>query len=83
MEVTAERAFLSAMGGGCRAPFAAHASWSRGELAVEAAALHPDGEAILRDRLVGRDEDADAIGRRLAGRLLERGAEALATIPEA
>jgi hydroxymethylbilane synthase len=82
MEVTAERAFLSAMGGGCRAPFAAHASWSRGELAVEAAALHPDGEAIVRDRLIGRDEDADAIGHRLARRLLERGAEALATIPE-
>lgn len=83
VEVTAERAFLSAMGGGCRAPFAAHASWSRGELAVEAAALHPDGAAILRDRLVGRDEDADAIGRRLARRLLERGAEALATSTEA
>jgi hydroxymethylbilane synthase len=81
MEVTAERAFLSAMGGGCRAPFAAHASWSRGELAVEAAALHPDGEAILRDRIVGRDEDAVAIGERLARRLLARGAERLASVP--
>jgi hydroxymethylbilane synthase len=81
MEVTAERAFLSAMGGGCRAPFAAHASWSRGELAVEAAALHPDGEAILRDRIVGRDENAVAIGERLARRLLARGAEGLASAP--
>lgn len=78
MEVTAERAFLSAMGGGCRAPFAAHASWSRGELAVEAAALRPDGGAILRDRLVGSDEDAVAIGGRIARRLLERGAASLA-----
>ena len=78
LEVTAERAFLAAMGGGCRAPFAAHASWSRGELAVEAAALHPDGAAIVRDRVVGRDEDAVAIGERLARRLLERGAEGLA-----
>lgn len=78
MEVTAERAFLSAMGGGCSAPFAAHASWSRGELAVEAAALRPDGGAILRDRLVGSDEDAVAIGGRIARRLLERGAASLA-----
>lgn len=78
MELTAERAFLSAMGGGCRAPFAAHASWSRGELAVEAAALRPDGGAILRDRLVGSDEDAVAIGGRIARRLLERGAASLA-----
>ena len=83
MEVTSERAFLAAMGGGCRAPFAAHASWSRGELAVEAAALHPDGEAILRDRIVGRDEDAVAIGERLARRLLDLGAEGLASAPGA
>jgi hydroxymethylbilane synthase len=74
MEVTAERAFLRAMGGGCRAPFAAHASWSRGELSLEGAALEPDGGAIVRDRLVGPDEDAVALGERLARRLLERGA---------
>ena len=74
MEVTAERAFLRAMGGGCRAPFAAHASWSQGELALDGAALEPDGGAIVRDRIVGRDEDAVALGERLARRLLERGA---------
>jgi hydroxymethylbilane synthase len=74
MEVTAERAFLGAMGGGCRAPFAAHASWSRGELSLDGAALEPDGGAIVRDRLVGPDEDAVALGERLARRLLERGA---------
>ena len=74
LEVTAERAFLRAMGGGCRAPFAAHASWSQGELSLDGAALEPDGGAIVRDRLVGPDEDAVALGERLARRLLERGA---------
>jgi hydroxymethylbilane synthase len=74
MEVMAERAFLRAMGGGCRAPFAAHASWSQGELSMDGAALEPDGGAIVRDRLVGPDEDAVALGERLARRLLERGA---------
>lgn len=83
MELMAERAFLSAMGGGCRAPFAAHASWSRGELAIEAAALRSDGGAILRDRLVGSDEDAVAIGERIARRLLERGAASLASEADA
>lgn len=78
MEVTAERAFLRAMGGGCRAPFAAHASWFRGELSMEAAALSPAGSGILRDRLVASDEEAGALGERLARRLLDRGAERLA-----
>jgi porphobilinogen deaminase len=62
MEVTAERAFLRTMGGGCRTPFAAHASWSRSELSLDGAALEPDGGAIVRDRLVGPDEDAVALG---------------------
>ena len=78
MEVTAERAFLRAMGGGCRAPFAAHASWFQGELAMDAAALSPAGTGILRERLVARDEEAGALGERLARRLLDRGAERLA-----
>lgn len=79
MEVVAERAFLRAMGGGCRAPLAAHASWFSGELAVDAAALSAEGEEILRDRLIGPDEDAAALGERLARRLIDRGAEGLAT----
>ena len=79
MEVDAERAFLRAMGGGCRAPLAAHASWFSGELAVDAAALAVEGEEILRDRLIGPDEDAAALGERLARRLIDRGAGRLAT----
>jgi hydroxymethylbilane synthase len=76
--VTAERAFLAAMGGGCRAPFAAHARWSEGRLAIEAAALRPDGRAILRDLLEGAEEEAESLGVRVAELLLERGAAELA-----
>lgn len=78
-EVTAERAFLRAMGGGCRAPFAAHGRWSGGQLSVEAAALSLDGATILRERLSGPDADAESIGERLAHRLLEQGAARLAS----
>jgi hydroxymethylbilane synthase len=76
--VASERRFLAAIGGGCRAPFAAHA-WSRGErLTITGAALSPDGRAIVRDEVEGGAEEAEAIGIELAERLLACGAERLA-----
>lgn len=76
--VTAERAFLAAMGGGCRVPFAAHAVAADDGLTIEAAALRPDGGAIVRDRLVGSGEEAASLGERIAELLLGRGAAELA-----
>jgi hydroxymethylbilane synthase len=75
--VIAERAFLAAMGGGCRAPFAAHARWAEDRLVIEAAALRPDGRAILRDQLEGVAEEPESLGVRVAELLLERGAAEL------
>lgn len=77
LAVIAERAFLRAMGGGCRVPFAAHAHWSEGRLTIEAAVLKPDGGAVLRDRLTDSGEEPVELGERVAERLLERGAAAL------
>lgn len=76
--VAAERAFLKAMGGGCRAPFAAHARVEAGELVVVGAALDPDGREVVRDTRHGPLERAVELGRSLAGSLMERGAAALA-----
>lgn len=76
--VTAERAFLRAMGGGCRAPFAALAGLAGGRLTIDGAALQPDGRAILTDRLEGSAEAAETLGERLAASLLSRGAAAFA-----
>jgi hydroxymethylbilane synthase len=76
--VTAERAFLAAMGGGCRAPFAAYAVASADRLTIDAAALRPDGGAIVRDRLTGLAEEAASLGERVAALLLGRGAAELA-----
>lgn len=76
--VTAERAFLRAMGGGCRAPFAALAELAGGRLTIDGAALQPDGRAILTDRLEGSAEAAETLGERLAASLLSRGAAAFA-----
>ncbi|MGH7550179.1 MAG: hydroxymethylbilane synthase [Gemmatimonadota bacterium] len=76
--VAAERAFLKAMGGGCRAPFAALARLEAGDLVVRGAALDPDGREVVRDTTRGPLERAVDLGRSLAGTLLERGAAALA-----
>ena len=76
--VLAERAFLTRMGGGCRAPFAAHARMEDGELVARGAALEPRGREILRHTVRGPAEDADPLGRRLAREMLEMGAAALA-----
>ena len=76
--ITAERSFLRAMGGGCRAPYAAHAVSDGGKLILEGAALEPDGLEIVRDRLVGAASEGERLGARLAATLLGRGAGALA-----
>ncbi len=76
--VAAERSFLKAMGGGCRAPFAAHARLDAGQLLVSGAALDPDGRDIVRDATCGPLERAVELGGSLAESLMERGAAALA-----
>lgn len=72
--VTAERSFLSAMGGGCRAPFAALGSVAEDRLCLEGAAIEPDGAEVIRDRVEGPSTEAAALGAGLADGLLARGA---------
>lgn len=76
--VVAERAFLRAMGGGCKAPFAALAEIRGGRLSIDGAALQPDGRAILRERVDGAPEAAETLGERVAESLLSKGAAAFA-----
>ena len=75
--VTAERAFLAHLGGGCLAPAAAHARVQDGDLMLEGVVADPDGSRVLRDREAGPVEDAVALGERLAARLLEAGGAAI------
>lgn len=64
--LTAERGFLAAMGGGCRAPFAAHAVVEGAELVIDGAAIEEDGGEIVRARTRGLATDAQNLGERLA-----------------
>ncbi len=73
--VSAERAFLSALGGGCAVPVGAHAAVSDGRLHLQGMVTDPDGGRVIGDSLSGPAAQAEDIGRRLADRLLSRGAD--------
>ena len=71
---TAERALLRALGGGCQLPIAAHAAADGARLRLEALVAAPSGARVVRDSVEGAPEDAEALGARLARRMLEGGA---------
>lgn len=75
--VSAERALLAALGGGCQVPIAAHAAISDGALWLRAAVISPDGAQAVRDEIRGAPDDAEQLGRELARRLLASGAQAI------
>jgi len=72
--VSAERAFLSALGGGCAVPVAAHAAVADGRLNLQGMVADLDGGKVIRDSLSGSPLQAEDIGRRLADRILSQGA---------
>ena len=73
LATSAERAFLRAMGGGCAVPISAHAVVDSKTLAISGFAADPDGTRVVRRRLEGSADDPEALGRRLAGEILDAG----------
>jgi hydroxymethylbilane synthase len=73
--VTAERAFLEQLGGGCTVPVGALAVVNGDQIALDGVVGGRDGEGLLRDRVVGSAAAPEAVGAALAERLLSRGAE--------
>ena len=72
--VTAERALLAALGGGCQVPIGAHATVDGARLHLTAVVASPDGAESVRGECEGPLSEADSIGRRLGADLLTRGA---------
>jgi hydroxymethylbilane synthase len=70
--VTAERAFLAALGGGCNVPLGAYAETDGAQLRLRALVARPDGSALVRGERQGADPEA--LGRAVAEDLLARGA---------
>ncbi|MBP7765743.1 MAG: hydroxymethylbilane synthase [Deltaproteobacteria bacterium] len=76
-EVTAERAYLQALGGGCRLPIAAYGLMEGRRLTLEGLLASPNGAEVLRDKVWGEPGEAEALGRRLADMILEKGGRRL------
>ncbi|MCS6896834.1 MAG: hydroxymethylbilane synthase, partial [Nitrospira sp.] len=71
--VTAERAFLHRLEGGCQVPIAAHATVSNGRVLLDGLVASLDGKTVVRDQIEGAGGQASALGVKLAERLLAKG----------
>jgi len=73
--VTAERALLAKLEGGCQVPLGAWARIERQELVLDACVLSIDGADYIRLRAAGFPQHAEDLGRELAETLLAAGAD--------
>jgi hydroxymethylbilane synthase len=73
--VTAERALLRELEGGCQLPLGAWARRENGELRLEACVFSADGKEFVRNKLRGEVGDAEKLGVRLGQMLIEAGAD--------
>mgnify|MGYP001244037294 FL=1 len=72
--LTAERAFVDVIGGGCNVPVAAYARREAGKFRVSAMAALPDGSKMYRIEVEDEADDPAAAGARAAEVLLDQGA---------
>ncbi len=71
--VTAERAMLEKLGGGCQVPIGGYAFLDKGVIQMRAIVASPDGKRLIRAELSG--VDPLRTGASLGRNLLEKGAE--------
>ena len=74
-EVTAERSFLSRLGGGCQVPVGGRAVVAGDQIAMVGVVASPDGKALKRGERSGKFVDAAKLGAELAEELLRAGAD--------
>ena len=71
--VSAERAFLDRLEGGCQVPIAGHAVIEDRTVQFEGLVARVDGTQVIRDRMEGPVEQAAQLGTALADRILDAG----------
>jgi hydroxymethylbilane synthase len=76
-EITAERAMLDRLGGGCHVPIGAHATMTGRELKIIGVVASVDGNRVCRCVATGPADQATELGDRLATELLSQGADKL------
>ena len=72
--LTAERAFVDVIGGGCKVPVAAYARSENSKFRVSAMAALPDGSKMYRIEVEDEADDPAAVGACAAEVLLDQGA---------
>ncbi len=81
--VACERAFLHTLEGGCQVPIGGHATVENGRVRMTGLIASVAGDRFFRDQAEGTVEEAEAVGRGLARKLLDMGgAEVLAEVYE-
>jgi hydroxymethylbilane synthase len=73
--VTAERALLRELEGGCQVPVGASAWLDKGKLWLDACVFSPDGKEFVRQQTHGAANEPEATGKRLGKILIEAGAD--------
>jgi hydroxymethylbilane synthase len=74
LAVSAERAFLKCLGGGCQVPVGARGYVSGREIRLTGVVADPGGKKLFRGEVSGRVEEAEKLGEQLALQLLQEGA---------
>jgi hydroxymethylbilane synthase len=77
VEITAERSFLRALGGGCRLSIAALGKLDGRGLSLEGMVAAPNGSTMIREKINGAKEEAEELGKKLAEIILEKGGRRL------
>lgn len=73
--VTAERAFMRALGGGCQAPVGSYGLVQDGELWLRGVVAALDGRRVVRVELRGDAAEPELLGARLANVAISQGAK--------
>jgi hydroxymethylbilane synthase len=75
LAIKAERAFLDVLGGGCSVPAGALASVEAADIILDGCVAALDGSEIFRDQIKGPKQKASELGKTLAERMQNAGAE--------
>ena len=75
--VSAERALLAALGGGCQMPLGAYAVLDGERLSLLGVVVSEDGKQTVRVALTGASKEPEALGQAAATQLLDQGAKDL------
>ncbi|MEW6144224.1 MAG: hydroxymethylbilane synthase [Thermodesulfobacteriota bacterium] len=73
----AERAFLRRLGGDCNIPAGCYAEVGGDWVTITGILASPDGKTVIREHSSGDANDAEALGRALAGLILDKGGDRL------